>query len=142
MNAYQPRKGVKCSCRRGIERDNCPACEGTGWAIDFAAVRNAPKVKRYAVVAVSDNRNAFGLKGVVMVALDGEAWEGAKSSPPAVGEILEIPVNRGYTELGQAGYELPRRLEDAPHEIVSEAWKAEVTKDDRFKYQPKSGWRS
>lgn len=32
-----------CSCRRGIERDNCPACEGTGQRIDFAAIRDARK---------------------------------------------------------------------------------------------------
>ena len=32
-----------CSCRRGIERDNCPQCEGTGQRIDFAAIRNAHK---------------------------------------------------------------------------------------------------
>lgn len=31
--------GGACSCRRGIERDNCPACEGTGQRIDFAAHR-------------------------------------------------------------------------------------------------------
>lgn len=28
-----------CSCKRGQQRDNCPACEGTGYAIDFAAIR-------------------------------------------------------------------------------------------------------
>ncbi len=28
-----------CSCRPGVERDNCPACEGTGQRIDFAAIR-------------------------------------------------------------------------------------------------------
>lgn len=36
---YQPKTGAKCSCRRGIERDNCPQCEGTGWRIDFRAIR-------------------------------------------------------------------------------------------------------
>lgn len=36
---YQPKTGEKCSCRRGIERDNCSACEGTGWKIDFRAIR-------------------------------------------------------------------------------------------------------
>jgi hypothetical protein len=36
---YQPRTGARCSCRPGIERDNCPQCEGTGWRIDFAAIR-------------------------------------------------------------------------------------------------------
>lgn len=37
---YQPRTGQKCSCKKGIERDNCPNCEATGWVIDFAAIRN------------------------------------------------------------------------------------------------------
>lgn len=36
---YQPKTGAKCGCRRGVERDNCPVCEGTGWVIDFAAIR-------------------------------------------------------------------------------------------------------
>lgn len=36
---YQPKTGAQCSCRRGVQRDNCPACEGTGWVIDFAAIR-------------------------------------------------------------------------------------------------------
>jgi hypothetical protein len=30
---------LTCSCRRGIERDNCTMCEGTGTKIDFAAIR-------------------------------------------------------------------------------------------------------
>lgn len=36
---YQPRTGARCGCRRGVERDNCPNCEGTGFVIDFAAIR-------------------------------------------------------------------------------------------------------
>lgn len=35
---YQPKTGEKCGCCRGVERDNCPACEGTGMRIDFAAI--------------------------------------------------------------------------------------------------------
>ncbi len=34
---YIPRTGISCGCRRGIERDNCPNCEGTGRAIDWSA---------------------------------------------------------------------------------------------------------
>lgn len=30
---------LKCSCRPGVERDNCPQCEGTGNRINFAALR-------------------------------------------------------------------------------------------------------
>lgn len=36
---YQPKTGQPCSCRPGVERDNCPACEGTGQRIDFATIR-------------------------------------------------------------------------------------------------------
>ena len=38
-NPYQPKTGATCSCRRGIQRDNCPSCEGTGMCINFAAIR-------------------------------------------------------------------------------------------------------
>jgi len=37
--AYQPKTGQPCHCRPGRERDNCPDCEGTGWRIDFRAIR-------------------------------------------------------------------------------------------------------
>jgi hypothetical protein len=38
---YQPKTGEPCHCRRGMERDNCPDCEGTGQRIDFRAIREA-----------------------------------------------------------------------------------------------------
>jgi hypothetical protein len=37
---YQPKTGAACGCKRGIERDNCANCEGTGRVIDFHAIRN------------------------------------------------------------------------------------------------------
>lgn len=40
VNEYQPKTGAKCGCRRGIQRDNCASCEGTGYAVDFHAIRN------------------------------------------------------------------------------------------------------
>ncbi len=43
--AYQPKTGQHCSCRAGQQRDNCPQCEGTGWCIDFAAIRAASKAR-------------------------------------------------------------------------------------------------
>lgn len=36
---YQPKTGARCSCKRGVQRDNCPTCEGTGMVINFAAIR-------------------------------------------------------------------------------------------------------
>lgn len=35
--------GVPCSCKKGIARDNCPNCEGTGMAIDFKTIREGNK---------------------------------------------------------------------------------------------------
>ena len=32
----------RCDCRFGLERDNCAACEGTGYRIDFAALHALP----------------------------------------------------------------------------------------------------
>lgn len=45
---YQPKTGAKCSCKRGVERDNCANCEGTGFVIDFRAIRarNAKQTER------------------------------------------------------------------------------------------------
>lgn len=40
---YQPKTGARCSCKRGVWRDNCPTCEGTGWIIDFAAIHRDRK---------------------------------------------------------------------------------------------------
>lgn len=39
---YQPKTGARCFCKRGVQRDNCPECEGTGWRIDFRAIRSRP----------------------------------------------------------------------------------------------------
>lgn len=36
---HQPKTGQRCACKPGIQRDNCPACEGTGQRIDFVAIR-------------------------------------------------------------------------------------------------------
>ena len=42
---YSPKTGAKCGCRRGVERDNCPNCEGSGYAIDFKKIHDAKKRK-------------------------------------------------------------------------------------------------
>lgn len=52
---YQPKTGAKCSCKRGVERANCSTCEGTGWVIDFRAIREAhAKPPVYSKTAPSD----------------------------------------------------------------------------------------
>lgn len=44
---YQPKTGEACSCRPGIERNNCPQCEGTGQRIDFKAIRAKTETESY-----------------------------------------------------------------------------------------------
>lgn len=51
---YQPKTGQRCSCKRGLERDNCPQCEGTGWVIDFRAIRIANQTKRKELPSCAD----------------------------------------------------------------------------------------
>ncbi len=48
--SYQPKTGEPCNCRKGVQRDNCPECEGTGMRIDFRAIRERAKA-----VPVSQN---------------------------------------------------------------------------------------
>lgn len=58
---YQPKTGQKCSCKRGVQRDNCPNCEGTGEIIDFAAIRARTQRKQmFAITHV----NADGMRGL------------------------------------------------------------------------------
>jgi hypothetical protein len=33
-----------CHCKRGIQRDNCPSCEGTGQAIDFSQFHKPTRI--------------------------------------------------------------------------------------------------
>jgi hypothetical protein len=47
MTAYQPKTDARCSCKLGQQRDNCPNCEGTGYVIDFQAIRDRQNEKNH-----------------------------------------------------------------------------------------------
>lgn len=57
--AYQPKTGAACYCKRGIERDNCPNCEGTGQVIDFAAIRARHQTPKPEPVTVDQLRGGY-----------------------------------------------------------------------------------
>ena len=61
---YQPKTGLKCSCRHGIERDNCPKCEGTGQQIDFAKIRGKSVEKATSQKNVNNRKEFFGENGI------------------------------------------------------------------------------
>lgn len=43
--SYTPLTGRRCTCRPGVQRDNCPRCEGTGNEIDFRKIHEARAAK-------------------------------------------------------------------------------------------------
>lgn len=95
MKAYQPKTGVRCGCRPGVQRDNCPACEGTGWRVDFAAIR--------ARSALADQ------KALSLSLLE---WHGGQgSSLYAVGSCMLSDSDRGkvYSPANHRGHDVAIR---------------------------------
>ena len=81
--------------------------------------------KKFKVASVSDNANSFGLRGHVLIAEDGEAWEVGITGQFAQkkGDVVRINLDRN-DELDWAffGAELPRKLPNAPRNVVNEVW--------------------
>ena len=81
--------------------------------------------KQFRVVAVSNNRNSFGLSGLILIAQDGEAWEVGASQlcRKAAGDEVLIPVvgSRGR-DFAALGYEIPCRLPKALPAVIAEVW--------------------
>ena len=96
-----------------------------GLQCDFRRCEVA-KIKRFKVAAVSSNANSFGLKGVVVIAKNGEAFEvGANTlSMPKEGQVLGVPVEGGSLNWARLGFEIPRELERAPRKVVKQVWAA------------------
>jgi len=86
-------------------------------------------VKKFKVAAVSSNANSFGLRGMVVVARDGEAWELAanslnvKSAGESVIAKITLDDDKNRTGIQWGTYELPRQLPSAPKAVVAEIWK-------------------
>ena len=90
-------------------------------------------MKTFRVLEVSMNRNSFGLRGVILVARDGEAREIASNDVnlPIKGRdyTVFIPANPLEPEAHYVtgtfsgyGWALPRRLPTAPAEAVALAF--------------------
>lgn len=78
---YQPKTGQRCTCKRGVERDNCAACEGTGLCIDFAAIRGRHKPARD-LVPIFINRDP---RGYALKVNDEWQREQKKAGKPYIG---------------------------------------------------------
>lgn len=57
---YQPKTGNRCFCRRGIQRDNCPECEGTGMQINFKLIRQRAPMENGTVIL----KRTFTMAGI------------------------------------------------------------------------------
>jgi hypothetical protein len=86
------------------------------------------------LLTCSRNTNSFGLRGCILVAEDGEAWEIAVNdlNTPQHGRSYRVDGYRASTSDDRPydfadyacsrGWELPRRLPQAPQEAVDQAW--------------------
>lgn len=80
-------------------------------------------MKTFRCVALSKNRNSFGIRGTVFIARDGEVWEVGvhMHDEPKVGVdygVLERDKDFGIGFSRAFGWEIPRRLLDAPPEVL------------------------
>lgn len=86
---------------------------------------NEPSRKSFKVAAVSSNRNSFGLRSMVVVAPDGEAYRVCSNgvNVKREGDVLRVERQDGGWNFSALGYEVPEKLPNAPSEVVKERWK-------------------
>lgn len=84
-------------------------------------------MKIFRVLEISGTVNSFGLRGVILVAKDGEAWEIASNdlNLPIKGKSYGVRYYPGEAHPIFAAFwwEMPRLLPPAPAEVVAYAWK-------------------
>lgn len=89
------------------------------------------ETKPFRIASVSSNTNSFGLTGIILVAQDGEAWEVAKSlhceedkATWVKDNVVHVPLRAGTGQVlfSLLSVELPRRLPNAPVQVIREIW--------------------
>ena len=78
---------------------------------------------------VSENSNAFGLRGVRLLDREGRFYEvGANSlHTPRRGDVVSVPMRDGELNFAACGFEIPvRKFPDAPQGIVDAVWAIET----------------
>ena len=80
---YQPKTGMPCGCKRGLQRDNCPQCEGTGQRIDFAAVRARGSAPRPPLPVKEPAESLRGQAADALAMLEGNHPAGILANPSA-----------------------------------------------------------
>lgn len=88
-----------------------------------------PTRKAFKVAAVSMNRNSFGLRSMVVVAPDGEAYRVLSNdlNIKREGQVLLVEQRDGWSNFAALGYEVPEKLPTAPPDVVKEVDHAQET---------------
>lgn len=82
----------------------------------------------FKVYARSTKTNSFGARRLILVSATGESWEVLKTEQfaPKWGDLVCVPARTdGYRGWAEAGFEVPRRLEDAPAKVLNTLWPTE-----------------
>lgn len=78
--------------------------------------------KTFIVAAISDNANSFGLRGVVIIAQDGQSYQLGVSyiNLPKKGQRLNARVNAHgkLVDIPSMSYEIPQQLKNAPASLA------------------------
>lgn len=88
-------------------------------------MKKSKQTKAFKVASVSNDTNSFGLTGIILMAADGEAWEVGASylHSQKKGDVIHVSctgkTGRNFASLG---FEIPRRLPDAPPGVIEEVW--------------------
>lgn len=81
-------------------------------------------IKQFKVAAVSRNANAFGLRGMVLMARDGESWQvGANSlNVRKQGAVIDVPLSDGQPNFSALSFEIPSRMTKPGPEVIEAVW--------------------
>lgn len=101
-----------------------------------------PTTKTFRIAAISTNPNAFGLYGFCLIAADGEAWEVggnhlkhrqyalAVADPETTNPTVTVhrldPDADADADWAFHGWEIPRRLSDAPPAVLATLFPADA----------------
>lgn len=131
---FQPKTGEPCSCRPGQQRDNCPACEGTGQKVDFKKIREA-KASKEELKHGDHVDQVLGHRGDETLAFCGGkvVWLPTRdmlptTQPPATPESLnpEVASTKESQDVLSPGYcDKCKEAVDLPHTCGATEKKAE-----------------
>ena len=96
------------------EEDNwCPDCE------THCSITEDSGIKEFLCIQLSENRNSFGLRQMILIARDGTA---VKACANDLNVLEEYKTVMSTGNLQFANFELVEETESAPQEVVDKLW--------------------